>query len=850
MDPILAISTSIIAGLIVALIIMLVKKVKPSKNQIIKRQLRTYSKGIIRYIDNEKNMRNKWGSFLPINLKIDFISSYVSLSAKKFYEDIEGMTYKIIDDIEELLINFLKNKASCIIIGDFGCGKSTLMAFLVYKLSKYFLKKRIHFCTIAIPMRYLHGEDIVNEIFQFLKVRFNVDFIDRALFINYVRSGKIALILDGLDEYVRIKEGRHYSYIFKLINELISDNSRLIITSRLSIFQTSQELTEYFNKSVIDSKLIAKRITSFSPYEIFEIMPLSDNQISGLINKKSKNYETNNALIFENNKLKELARHHILLDMIIDTMPLLLKGSKNKNLSHFSIFNIYDLYISNIINRDLFVIKKDKTIIEKIYEEIAYRMFKNGDDEIDGKEIQEIINITMENITGSIERDNNILINISSSLIIKTSEEKYRFIHRTFLEYFVAKNLVNSLRKNEFDKFADKNIVYHESILHFTRESLGDKDIPLLEKLLHNKNEWVRFSSAHYLARLKSKDSIKHIMHKLKYEKSFTTRREFYIALAFLGMVDFFHNFINELDKNRKKDQLNNDMVIDYFGSMQLALDGCAKRLMELNQYPTREMIIRFLGENGFREHIPILRKYLNDDISSVKDSALHGINKIKSKYSEPKLVKGLIFDLDGVIVDSMNDHIYSWKEAISVHIGSDFDSRIIRYTEGMKSQNILKEILKSTGNENIDVEYDLIIKTKKEIMESRENFSPMKGIDKLLKFLHNNGIRTAIVTGSSRKRADKIRSLLGYDLIHYIISSSDTQQGKPSPEPYLAALEKLKLTPTEVLVIENAPLGIDSAQYAKIFCVAIKSTLGFEDLKSADKVVGSLDEVLNMLQS
>ena len=70
------------------------------------------------------------------------------------------------------------------------------------------------------------------------------------------------------------------------------------------------------------------------------------------------------------------------------------------------------------------------------------------------------------------------------------------------------------------------------------------------------------------------------------------------------------------------------------------------------------------------------------------------------------------------------------------------------------------------------------------------------------------------------------------------IISGDDTEKGKPNPEPYLAAMQKLNILPIESLVIENAPLGIQSAKTAGAYCIAITTTLGREYLKEADEVV------------
>ncbi|MEE8348682.1 MAG: HAD family phosphatase, partial [Acidobacteriota bacterium] len=76
------------------------------------------------------------------------------------------------------------------------------------------------------------------------------------------------------------------------------------------------------------------------------------------------------------------------------------------------------------------------------------------------------------------------------------------------------------------------------------------------------------------------------------------------------------------------------------------------------------------------------------------------------------------------------------------------------------------------------------------------------------------------------------------------IVTGNDTQFGKPSPEPYLAAAKKLRVQPEQCIVIENAPLGIESAKAAGAYCIALCTTLDRSFLEGADEILNSLEEV------
>ena len=101
-----------------------------------------------------------------------------------------------------------------------------------------------------------------------------------------------------------------------------------------------------------------------------------------------------------------------------------------------------------------------------------------------------------------------------------------------------------------------------------------------------------------------------------------------------------------------------------------------------------------------------------------------------------------------------------------------------------------------------------------------------MKGISELLRMIAGNGLGVMLVTGSGQPSLlDRLNNdFPGVFIRERVISSFDVKNGKPHPEPYLTALHKGDLKPFETIVIENAPLGIESARAAGLFVVAVNT--------------------------
>lgn len=206
-----------------------------------------------------------------------------------------------------------------------------------------------------------------------------------------------------------------------------------------------------------------------------------------------------------------------------------------------------------------------------------------------------------------------------------------------------------------------------------------------------------------------------------------------------------------------------------------------------------------------------------------------------------------VLFDLDGVLIDSMSAHVHAWKKVYE-KFGVKLDDIEIKLREGEKAHKSASEITQKYGLNLSDSEIDQLIAKKRAIYAENSPKRIAVGAGELLINLRKNGYKIALVTGSIAKNLKKMMTPDEIGCFDLIITSNDVENAKPHPEPYLKAVNKLGISPEQCVVIENAPLGIHSGKTAGLTVIAITSTLPGELLSEADHIVDSLIEVEQLL--
>ena len=181
--------------------------------------------------------------------------------------------------------------------------------------------------------------------------------------------------------------------------------------------------------------------------------------------------------------------------------------------------------------------------------------------------------------------------------------------------------------------------------------------------------------------------------------------------------------------------------------------------------------------------------------------------------------MKGLIFDLDGVLVDSMPTHYKAWKIAFEEITSLQVDERSIYLLEGMRGEDLVEQIFKKYSYEGHSKTKDVVLR-KDDIFRSMMDVKPY---DKVNEILGQLTCTKGIVSGSAKQDVVSIIDrCLQKELIDIVLTGDDIAQGKPNPESFKLFLQRAKLNPLDVLVIENAPLGVHASNNATIKPVVV----------------------------
>lgn len=206
---------------------------------------------------------------------------------------------------------------------------------------------------------------------------------------------------------------------------------------------------------------------------------------------------------------------------------------------------------------------------------------------------------------------------------------------------------------------------------------------------------------------------------------------------------------------------------------------------------------------------------------------------------------KAILFDLDGVLGRTMEDNFEAWKYAF-LQFGIRIKREDYFLLEGKSPKKVVEHFI-DPSQSNPDLR-KAVSDIKEEYYLKNNSFALYEGAQSLLEDLGHKGFLLGLITGASKKRLSHSGAKILPNFFDVVITGEDCAEGKPSPTPYLSAAEKLGVVPSDCLVIENAPLGIESAKRAGMGCIAITSTLESHHLKEADTIVSHLSDVRHFL--
>jgi beta-phosphoglucomutase family hydrolase len=204
---------------------------------------------------------------------------------------------------------------------------------------------------------------------------------------------------------------------------------------------------------------------------------------------------------------------------------------------------------------------------------------------------------------------------------------------------------------------------------------------------------------------------------------------------------------------------------------------------------------------------------------------------------------KAVIWDMDGVIADTAPYHLAAWQAAFEKR-GVSFTEDDFRLTFGQRNDTIIRDVL---GAETSQREIDAISREKEADYRHKvkDKLKPLPGAVELIKSLKEHGFRLALASSAPLENIQLIITTLGIDdCFQVIVSDKDVAEGKPSPQVFLLAAQRLGVEPKNCLVIEDAVAGVTAARRAGMLCLAVTNTHPRVKLTEADLIVDILETV------
>ncbi len=187
---------------------------------------------------------------------------------------------------------------------------------------------------------------------------------------------------------------------------------------------------------------------------------------------------------------------------------------------------------------------------------------------------------------------------------------------------------------------------------------------------------------------------------------------------------------------------------------------------------------------------------------------------------------QAVLFDMDGVLYDSMPNHAMAWSRAMR-EFGMNMTHQDVYMNEGSTGVHTIGLISRrERGYNPTEQEIKTIYARKDEIFRSYPSPEIMPGALELLKKVKENGMFILVVTGSGQKILinKALKDFKGYVSRDYMITAFDVKRGKPAPDPYLMGLQRCGISAEKSVVIENAPMGVLSAKSAGIDTIAVNT--------------------------
>ncbi len=204
--------------------------------------------------------------------------------------------------------------------------------------------------------------------------------------------------------------------------------------------------------------------------------------------------------------------------------------------------------------------------------------------------------------------------------------------------------------------------------------------------------------------------------------------------------------------------------------------------------------------------------------------------------------IQAVIWDLDGVIIDSADEHRRAWQR-LAREEGIKFTDEDFWATFGKRNDDIIAILWGPLSPEQVQ-----LLRDRKEIYFReliRQTAAPLPGSMELMRSLHEAGYLQALASSAPIENIQLISEVLGLErYLTALVSGETVPHGKPAPDIFLKAAQELYIEPSRSLVIEDAVAGVAAAHAAGMRCIAVASNRDLPGLRKAELMVKTLLEV------
>ncbi|MDF3005333.1 MAG: hypothetical protein K0S22_1805 [Oscillospiraceae bacterium] len=340
-----------------------------------------------------------------------------------------------------------------IIFGEYGSGKTSFCWNLTYNISKRILSGERLLVPIFIKLRdYNKAIDIESLISNLLINKLGIINGTIHTFEKYRKTEGILLIFDGFDEIAKRADYDVKYNVYSQIIKMVDSKTRVILTCRPNYFHDQDEYQAIFKST---HTFLEPSTTKYVDFQEVNIGELNSEQVIDYVSKYEHKLQEANisagdffSIIENTHDLSDLVKRPVLLNLIIETIPMFLKDKNTLESLNINSATLYEVYTRKWLDREN---EKGKTLIKPIQkrlfcEELAFNMFLQHQSSIHYSKLPSTIKNFFSTLSDKDEIDY-FSHDIQSCSFLSSQDEGYfGFIHKSFMEYFVAKTILEKLK--------------------------------------------------------------------------------------------------------------------------------------------------------------------------------------------------------------------------------------------------------------------------------------------------------------------------------------------------------------------------------------------------------------------